>query len=154
MMCCKKVVRTDFGHITASWKFYPEEPSRYQCTIIIWGTVFTNDFCCCSRLVGSISKVWQPFTSCLVTRNMSDINLNDTMKNKKNPDTKYTITISIFSSWLYTHLLNKSSKWKPFIAAASHQRLGSVPTIKNGHPSHLPLPKCQAELMPAKFMNT
>ena len=37
-----------------------------------WGTVFTND--CCSRLVGSITKVWQPLTSSIHTRKMSDIN--------------------------------------------------------------------------------
>ena len=54
-----------------SWNSRPE-PSRYQCTIMVWGTVFTND--CCSRPVGSKTKVIQPLTSCLVTMNMSDIN--------------------------------------------------------------------------------
>ena len=40
--------------------------------MVQWGTVFTND--CCSRLVGSITKVWQPFTTNMHTRKMSDIN--------------------------------------------------------------------------------
>ena len=57
--------------LVRSWNSHPE-PSRCQCTIIVWGTVFTND--CCSRLVVSITKVWQPFTSCVATVNMSDIN--------------------------------------------------------------------------------
>ena len=34
--------------------------------------IHTND--CCSRLVGSITKVWQPFTTNMHTRKMSDIN--------------------------------------------------------------------------------
>ena len=35
---------------------------RYQFTsIMVWGTVFTND--CYNRLVGSITKIWQPFTT-------------------------------------------------------------------------------------------
>ena len=37
-----------------------------------WGTAFTHD--CCSRMIGSITKVWQPFTSSIHTRKMSDIN--------------------------------------------------------------------------------
>ena len=59
--------------LVRSWISHPEpSPSRCQCTITLWGTVFTND--CCSRLVGSITKVWQPFTSWVATVNMSDIN--------------------------------------------------------------------------------
>ena len=48
------------------------DQSKYQCTMIIWGTVFTND--CCSRLVMPMTKVWQPFTSNIHTENMPDIN--------------------------------------------------------------------------------
>ena len=46
--------------------------SEYQCSILQWGTLLTND--CCSRLVGSITKVWHPFTSYKHTGKMPDIN--------------------------------------------------------------------------------
>ena len=65
---CQKVI----GQILVkSWNSCPDQ-SKYQCTMMVWSTVFTND--CFSRLVGSITKVWQPFTSYIPTRNMSDIN--------------------------------------------------------------------------------
>ena len=56
MMCCQKSGQI----LIRSWNSRPE-PSRCQCTMMVWGTVFTND--CCSRLDGSITKVWQHFTS-------------------------------------------------------------------------------------------
>ena len=69
MMCCHKKL----GQILVrSWRNSSPEPSRCQCTMMIWGTVFSND--CCSRLDGSITKVWQPFTSNIHTGNLSDIN--------------------------------------------------------------------------------
>ena len=47
--------------------------SIYQCNIMVWGTVLTNN--CCIKLVGSITtKVWQSFTSCISTGTMPDIN--------------------------------------------------------------------------------
>ena len=64
MMCCQRC-----GQIfVRSWVSCPYK-TQYQCTILQWGTVFPND--CCSRLVGSIAKVWQPFTSNIHTRNLS-----------------------------------------------------------------------------------
>ena len=54
MMCGQKCSQI-FGRIWNS----RSHKSEYQCSILQWGTVFTND----SRLVGSITKVWQPFTS-------------------------------------------------------------------------------------------
>ena len=68
-MICGQKVRPDFGQIL---KNSCPESSRYQCTMMVWGTAFTND--CCSRLDGSITKVWQPFTGNIHTGNMSDIN--------------------------------------------------------------------------------
>ena len=54
MMCCQKI-RPDFCQ---NLKFSPpDQKSEYQCTIMTWGTVFTNG--CCSRLVGPITKVWE-----------------------------------------------------------------------------------------------
>ena len=68
MMCGQKCSQI-FVRI---WKSLPPDKSEYQCSILQWGTVFTND--CCSRLVGSITKVWQPFTSYIHTGKMPDIN--------------------------------------------------------------------------------
>ena len=70
MMCCQKV-RPDFGHQILK-KFLPWTKSRCQCTIMVWGALLTND--CCSRLIGSITKVWQPFTSYIHTGTIPDIN--------------------------------------------------------------------------------
>ena len=67
LMCCQRCGQI-FGR---SWNSCPYK-TQYQCTILQWGTVSTND--CCSRLVGSNTKVWQPFTRYIHTRNMSDIN--------------------------------------------------------------------------------
>ena len=78
MMCCQRC-----GQIfVRSWRNSCPYKTQYQCSILQWGTVFTND--CCSRLVGSITKVWQPFTSNIHTRNMSDI--NDVSPKKVSPD--------------------------------------------------------------------
>ena len=68
MMCRQKCSQIIFD---TSWNSRPDQ-SECQCTMMVWGTVFTND--CCSRLVVSITKVWQPFTSDIQARNMSDIN--------------------------------------------------------------------------------
>ena len=57
--------------LVRSWNSHPDQ-SKYQCTMMVWGTVLTND--CCSRRVGAMTKVWQPFTSCIHTGNMPDIN--------------------------------------------------------------------------------
>ena len=54
MMCCEKLGQ----FFVKSWNSCPE-PNRYRCTMMVWVTAFTND--CCSRLVGSITKVWQPY---------------------------------------------------------------------------------------------
>ena len=54
-----------------SWISHPYK-TQYHCSMLQWGTVFTNG--CCSGLVGSITKVWQPFTATMHTRKMSDIN--------------------------------------------------------------------------------
>ena len=68
MICCEKCSPIFIFRI---WNSCPDK-SECQCSILQWGTVFTND--CCSRLVGSISKVWQPFTSYIHTGKMPDIN--------------------------------------------------------------------------------
>ena len=67
MMCCQRC-----GQIfVRSWISCPYK-TQYQCSILQWGTVFTND--CCSRLVGTITKVRQVYSSNICTKNMSDIN--------------------------------------------------------------------------------
>ena len=67
MMCCQRCGQI---FVTRSWNSHPYK-TQYQCTILQWGTVFPNDCCSSSRLVGSIAKVWQPFTSNIHTRNLS-----------------------------------------------------------------------------------
>ena len=52
--------------------FSPLQDSMMVWHVLQWGTVLTND--CCSRLVGSITKVWQNFTINIHTWKMSDIN--------------------------------------------------------------------------------
>ena len=67
MMCGQKCSQV----IVRIWNSRPDK-SEYQCSILQWGIVFTKG--CCSRLVGSITKVWQPFTSYIHTGQMPDIN--------------------------------------------------------------------------------
>ena len=90
MMCCQRC-----GQIfVRSWISCPYK-TQYQCTTLQWGTVSTND--CCSRLVGSITKVWQPLTiSNIHTGNVSDINH---VLPKIRPD---FCKIQKFASWIWT----------------------------------------------------
>ena len=67
MMCHQKCSQI-FVRSGTSWPVQ----SEYQCSMLQRGTVLTND--CYRRLVGSITKVWQPFTSYIHTGTMPDIN--------------------------------------------------------------------------------
>ena len=65
------VVKVVARFLSNHWISHPYK-TQYQCSMLQWGTVFTND--CYNRLVGSITKVWQPFTTNMHTRKVSDIN--------------------------------------------------------------------------------
>ena len=54
-------VRPEFGQIVKFSSWLP----RSQGTVMVWGTVFPND--CCSKLVGLMTKVWQPFPKATYT---------------------------------------------------------------------------------------
>ena len=121
MMCHQKCSQIN----VRSWNSCPHQ-SKYQCTIMVWGTVFTND--CCRRLVGSITKVWQPFTSIIYTlgtcqtsmmchQKCSQINVRSW--NSCPHQSKYQCTImvwgTVFTNDCCRRLVGSITKvWQPF----------------------------------------
>ena len=70
MMCCQSYVARFLSE--DHWISHPYK-TQYQCSYVaIWGTVSANDWY--SRPDGTITKVWQAFTTNMYTREVSGIN--------------------------------------------------------------------------------
>ena len=105
-----------------------------------WGTVFTND--CCSRPHGTITKVWQPFTTNMHTRKVSDINdvlpklwLDFVEDHWFLALTRLNISAACCNEALYS----------PMIVAAGH--MGPLPRSDNPSQPTPTLGRCQTSMM-------
>ena len=114
--------------------------TQYWCGMLQWGTVFTND--CCSRLVGPITKVWQPFTTNMHTRKMSDI--NDVLS-KLRLDFCQILDFSPLQDSIYQWAWCNEALYSPMIVAVGW--LGPIPRSDNPLQVAQWLWTCQTSMM-------
>ena len=117
MMCYEKI-RSDFCQILRNSR--PNQ-SKHQCTLMVWGTVFTND--CCSRLMlgpwprsGSPSQATYTLGACqtsiwCVVKKLGQILVRSS--NSRPNQSKHQCTMPVCSRYykLYEHKLPVGRKW-------------------------------------------